>query len=79
MIVLDASALLEALEEAFGLPQQLSFPGPDHLRRAWVLRDRISVLDGLYVALAETLGCPLVTCDRRLGRADSPCEVGTPG
>ena len=39
------------------------------LERVWNLRDNVSAYDGCYVALAELLGCPLVTVDGRLGRA----------
>ncbi len=37
--------------------------------RAWQLRDNLTFYDGLYVALAEELGAPLLTLDARLGRA----------
>ena len=37
--------------------------------RAWQLRDNLSFYDGLYVALAEALDAPLLTCDARLGNA----------
>lgn len=36
---------------------------------AWRLRDNLSMYDACYVALAETLGCPLVSADARLARA----------
>ena len=46
------------------------------LARIWQLRDNISSSDGAYVALAERLGAPLVTADKRLARAASAyCEV----
>ena len=38
------------------------------LARAWELRDRCSIYDGLYVALAEALSATLVTRDARLAR-----------
>lgn len=38
--------------------------------RIWQLRDNLSSYDGAYVALGESLGYPLVTCDARL--ASSP-------
>ena len=37
--------------------------------RAWALRHNLSVYDAVYVALAEVLGVPLVTCDRKIGGA----------
>jgi predicted nucleic acid-binding protein len=42
----------------------------DLLRRAWELRDHVTAYDGVYVALAEALDAPLVTCDRTLGAAN---------
>ena len=39
------------------------------LPRIWDMRDNISTYDAAYVALAETLGLPLLTADRRLARA----------
>jgi predicted nucleic acid-binding protein len=37
--------------------------------RMWALKETLSAYAGAYVALAEALGCPLLTCDARLGRA----------
>jgi len=39
------------------------------LDRAWQLRHNLSFYDGLYVALAEQLGTPLLTLDARLAKA----------
>jgi predicted nucleic acid-binding protein len=43
----------------------------DLLDRAWSLRHNVSFYDGLYVALAERLGIPLLTLDNRLAKAAS--------
>ncbi len=37
--------------------------------RIWALRQSIAPYDAAYVTLAERLGCPLLTCDRRLAGA----------
>jgi predicted nucleic acid-binding protein len=39
------------------------------VERAWSLRHNLSFYDGLYVALAEQLGVPLLTLDVRLAKA----------
>lgn len=39
------------------------------LDRIWSLRDSITAYDAAYVALAEALDAPLLTCDGRLARA----------
>ena len=39
------------------------------LQRVWELRENLSVYDAGYVALAESLGCSLVTADGRISRA----------
>ncbi len=39
------------------------------LDRVWELRENVSAYDASYLALAETLGCTLLTADARLGRA----------
>jgi predicted nucleic acid-binding protein len=36
---------------------------------AWALRHNVSSYDAFYIALARSLGCPLVTCDRALAAA----------
>jgi predicted nucleic acid-binding protein len=37
--------------------------------RVWDLRHHLTAYDAVFVALAEALEAPLVTCDRRLARA----------
>lgn len=52
------------------------YPHFDLVSRVWALRDTLTPYDGAYVALAETLDCPLVTSDERLARASgSGCPV----
>lgn len=41
----------------------------DLMDRAWKLRDNITAYDAMYVALAEALDAPIVTCDRPLASA----------
>lgn len=36
------------------------------LPRMWGLRDNLTAYDAAYVALAEALGAPLLSCDRKL-------------
>ncbi|HEU4723550.1 MAG TPA: type II toxin-antitoxin system VapC family toxin [Gemmatimonadaceae bacterium] len=36
---------------------------------AWALRHNVSSYDAFYIALARSLECPLITCDRALARA----------
>ena len=39
------------------------------LGRAWELRDNLTAYDAVYVALAEAIAAPLVTCDGPLAAA----------
>lgn len=41
----------------------------DLIARAWKLRDNVTAYDAMYVALAEGLDAPMVTCDRPLANA----------
>jgi predicted nucleic acid-binding protein len=46
------------------------------LPRIWALRDTVTAYDATYVALAEALGCPLITADARLAQAPGPaCAI----
>lgn len=42
------------------------FPHRELLSRAFALRSNVTFYDGLYLALAEALGAPLVSCDAAL-------------
>jgi predicted nucleic acid-binding protein len=44
-------------------------PHLDLLGRAWKLRDNISAYDAMYVALAEAIEAPMITCDGPLAKA----------
>ena len=58
----------EALRDLADLPL-LRYPHQPLLARICQLRHSFSAYDAAYVALAEALDAPLVTCDGRLGRA----------
>ncbi len=52
------------------------YPTLRFMRRAYELRDNVTVYDATYVALAESLGCELLTADRRLYKAAGPrCPI----
>lgn len=44
---------------------------PDHVPLAWAMRHRLTAYDATYVALAQSLGVPLLTRDRRLASSSS--------
>ena len=62
---LSADRAADARGDAALLPI-VRYPHLALLERAWELRENLSIYDGVYVALAELLGAPLVTCDQRL-------------
>ncbi|KAF0653593.1 PilT protein domain-containing protein [Cyanobium sp. Copco_Reservoir_LC18] len=50
--------------------------GTGLLPRIWGLRGNLTAYDASYVALAESLGCPLLSADRRLARGPGPrCAI----
>ena len=64
-----------AVEDLQALPIT-RFPVGPMMLRAFELRANISAYDACYVALAEALGCPLLTADRRLAAAPGPtCPI----
>lgn len=66
--VLSDDRAADALLDAADLPI-LHYPHRALIERAWELRAHVTIQDGVYIALAELLGAPLVTCDRRLAPA----------
>jgi predicted nucleic acid-binding protein len=57
-----------ALADFLELPLN-RYPHEVLLPRVWELRDNMTAYDAVYVALAEALDAPLLTCDRRLATA----------
>jgi len=52
------------------------YPALRFMRRAYELRANVTVHDSVYVALAEVLGCELLTADQRLASASGPrCAI----
>ena len=52
------------------------YPTLPLMRRAYELRENVTAYDASYVALAELLGCELLTADKRLASAPGPsCPV----
>lgn len=47
----------------------IRFPHAPLSDRVWELRHNLSAYDATFIALAEALSAPLVTCDRRLAGA----------
>jgi len=70
----DAEARL-AFDGLAALPVDL-WPFTTLQTEIWRLSGAVSAYDAAYVALAELLGCPLLTRDRRLARAPGVrCEL----
>ena len=66
---LSVSRAHDALTDLEQMPVERWLMDDAARRRAFALRDTITPYDAAYVALAETLGCPLITRDARLARA----------
>jgi predicted nucleic acid-binding protein len=50
----------------------------DFIDRAWKMRDNVTAYDAMYIALAEGIDAPIVTCDAPLARAPghrARCEL----
>lgn len=70
--VLSEKMTRHAAKEAFACLPKLQLQRVPHdalVERAWQLRENVTFYDALYVALAEQLGVPLLTADRRLAGA----------
>jgi len=58
----------DALQDFLDLPLT-RYPHDFLLPRVWELRKNLTAYDAVYVALAEALGAPLVTCDANIAAA----------
>lgn len=58
----------EALEDLRDLPLS-RYPHDFLIPRIWELRATLTAYDAVYVALAELLGAPLLTCDSKIASA----------
>jgi len=65
---IDAERGRAALTDLADLPLR-RYPHTILLPRMWRLRANLTAYDAAYIALAEALACPLLTCDRRLAGA----------
>jgi predicted nucleic acid-binding protein len=65
---LDERRSGQALEDLAALPLRRVSHLP-LVPRIWELRDNLTAYDASYVALAETLDCPLLTADAGIGKA----------
>ena len=72
---IDVNQAGQAITDLLDLPMTV-YPTAPLLVRCWQLRDNLTAYDACYIALAETLGCSLLTTDARLSRAPgSRCPI----
>jgi predicted nucleic acid-binding protein len=73
--MLTARRFAAAIGDLVTLPAD-RYPVLPFMPRAYELRANVSAYDATYVALAEQLGCPLITADTRLAAAPGPrCAI----
>jgi len=66
--IITAQRGQEALEDLGDFPLS-RYPHDFLIPRAWELRATLTAYDAVYVALAELLDAPLLTCDGRIAAA----------
>lgn len=71
---LDAAAAARALDDLRALDLERHAHEP-LLDRVWELRQNLTAYDAVYVALAEVLDAPLLSCDARLARAPGVAQL----
>jgi len=72
--VLPASRAEGALDDLAHLAVR-RYPHAPFLERMWELRGSLTAYDAVYVALAEALAAPLLTCDRKMAAAGHRARV----
>jgi len=71
-LTLGKNLTVKRAEEALVDFSMLAVERHEHrslMNRVWELREGLTAYDAVYVALAEALDAPLLTCDARLSRA----------
>ena len=72
---LTARRFRTAVDDLLALPI-VRYPTGPLMSRAYELRANVTAYDACYVAVAEALGCTLVTGDAKLARASGPrCRI----
>lgn len=66
--MMTASRGEEALQDLHDLPLN-RYPHDILMPRVWELRAVLTAYDAVYIALAELLDAPLLTCDRKIALA----------
>jgi predicted nucleic acid-binding protein len=65
---IDAKRGREAIDDVASLSLR-RYGHAGLLPRVWEMRNNLTAYDAVYVALAQVLNAPLLTCDRRLAAA----------
>jgi predicted nucleic acid-binding protein len=66
--IMTAARGEQALQDLHDLPLH-RYPHDFLMQRVWELRANLTAYDAVYVALAEALDAPLITCDRKISLA----------
>lgn len=72
--VLTSARAVDALED-LGRLSLIRYPASPLASRVWELRRNFTTYDATYLALAEALEAPLVTCDRKMASGGHHAEV----
>lgn len=67
--VIDSKERIRSILESIRFLPLTLYPHQPFTERIWSLRHNITPYDAAYVALAEVLGAPLLTRDRRLANS----------